>query len=391
MRLVVPNLLFFGTIGFVADLFNFAGAQAEILTATFVFGATEFQLGVLGALSSLSYALPVLLMGLLSERVGRRPVILVGLSGMGISYAWGSHVGSVQELYLVAALRSLGTSMLWPPVMAWMARAVPARALPKFLGAYNLSWASGTFIGFWGAGYLFQNIGWRTPFLVAAILAAALLLFVVILNPRGGKGMALSGDGYEAESHDDRGLTKKQSNFFVRQGLLMAGVGALAASSALYLFPKIGQDSLTEVQISLLNSIRLVGMMLAFYLMGRFPQWHFRRWPVWMLVSLLATGLACLALGQQYYQYVTGCILIGLGFGTGFSMCAYYALGLSASKGRGSGYMETMIGAGGLAGPLLGGTVANLSSARAGIFSGIAPILLGAWVATRKWPRSMSR
>jgi hypothetical protein len=170
----------------------------------------------------------------------------------------------------------------------------------------------------------------------------------------------------------------------------MAGAGAIAAGSALYLFPKVGEETLTEVQISLLNSIRLVGQMLAFYLMGRFSLWHFKRWPVWMLVFLLGSGLGIMAAGQSYLHYIAGCVLIGFGFGTGFSMCAYYALGLSTSKGRGSGFMETMIGAGGLTGPLFGGAVANMSTARTGIFSGFLPIALCAWIAIRKQPKRLS-
>lgn len=386
MRIILPNLLFFCIIGFVADLFNFAAAQAEILTATFVLGASELQLGILGAIGSLCYALPVMLTGLLSDRLGRRPLALAGITSMGISYVWGAHADSIQELYCIAALRSLATSMLWPPVMAWMARAVPPRKLPRFLGAYNVSWATGTFFGFWGAGYLFQNFGWTSPFWAAAALAAFLVLFVFAVHPRGGKGIAPPMDSDGNEPHD-HGLTPQQVHYFIRQGLLMVSAGSIAAGAALYLFPKVGAETLTEVQISLLNSFRLAGQVLAFYLMGRFVFWHFRRWPVWMLVTLLTAGLAILSTGHHYYQFIAGCILVGFGFGTGFSMCAFYALGLSTSKGRGSGSMETMIGAGGFAGPLLGGAVSTVAGARVGIFSGFLPILVFAWYGTRKRPR----
>lgn len=383
MRFTVPNIVFFGTIGFVADLFNFIGAQSEILTATFSFHATGLQLGILGACSSLLYMLPTLFTGVFSERVGRKPLVMAAVIGMGASYTWGAYASGMGELYCVAGLRSLSTALLWPPVMAWMAKIVPPRKLSKFLGAYNLCWASGIFFGFWGGGALFQKFGQSSPFLVAASLAVALLIFVIIVNPSGGKGGFVPSNGESCEP-DDHGLDPTQVRFFMKQGLLMVIAGSLAASAALYIFPKVGQGLLTEVQISLLNSFRMVGQMVAFYLMGRLSSWHYRQWPVWTIASSLVVGLIVLASGSNYPQFIIGILLIGFGFGGGYSMCAYYVLGLCETKGKGSGVMETSIGAGGLAGPLLSGTVASVSSARTGILSGFAPVLLFTFIALRK-------
>ncbi len=385
MRLTVPNIVFFGAIGFMADLFNFAGSQAEILTATFVFHATEFQLGILGACSSLFYAIPTLLTGLLSERVGRQPLVIAAIIGMGSSYAWGACAGSVQELYAVATLRALSTAMLWPPVMAWMARAVPPRKFSQFLGTYNVCWATGTFIGFWASGYLFEAYGWTSPFWSSAALAAALLVFVLIVSPRGGKGLALPADIQESDE-DHHGLNAEQSRYFVRQGLIMAVAGSMAANAMLYIFPKVGEGLLSEIQISLLNSIRLAGQMLAFYLMGRYGLWHFRKWPLWTTAAMLCAGLLVIACGRTYSHFTAGALLIGFGFGAAFSICAYYALGLSRTKGKGSGMMETSIGIGGLSGPLLGGAVGAMASARIGLISVIAPVVLLTGISTLKRP-----
>lgn len=385
MRFTVPNIVFFGVIGFVADLFNFLGAQSEILTATFVFHATGFQLGILGACSSLCYAVPTLFTGVFSERVGRKPLVLAAVIGMGTSYSWGAVADGMREMYFVSALRSASTALLWPPVMAWMARVVPPRTLSRFLGSYNLCWASGIFFGFWGAGFMFQHYGRSSPFLVAASLAAALLLFVALANPAGGRGLIapLLGNG-ESNEPDNHGLDPAQVRFFMKQGLLMVMAGSLASSAALYIFPKVGQGLLTEVQISLLNSFRMVGQMLAFYLMGRLSSWHYKRWPVWTIASALVFGLVVLSTGGNYAQFVAGILLIGFGFGGGYSMCAYYVLGLCETKGKGSGMMETTIGVGGLAGPLLSGTVASVSNPRSGILTGFIPVLLCAFAALRK-------
>jgi MFS family permease len=289
----------------------------------------------------------------------------------------------MQELYAVTTLRSLSTAMLWPPVMAWMARAVNPRQFARFLGSYNLSWATGTFFGFWGAGYLFEKISWPSPFWVSCCLAILLLIFVSIFSPRGGSGIALPID---AKAEHDHGLSPEQARFFVRQGLIMAGAGMLATSIGLYIFPKVAQGILSEVQISFLNSIRLVGQMAAFFMMGKFDAWHFRRWPVWTMTTIIILGLAILAAGQVYPHFIIGFLLIGVGFGAGFSMCAYYALGLSQKKGKGSGMMETMIGVGGLSGSLIGGATASLVSARAGLVSGFLPLILCSVFATLNPP-----
>lgn len=387
MKLRVPNLLFFGAIGFTADLVNFGAAQAEIFAATFTFKASSLQLGILGALSSLFYAVPTLLMGMASEKLGRRPLVIMATLGLGLTYAWGAVAGSIRELYLVTSMRSVATAMLWPPVMAWMARAVAPEKFSRFLGAYNLSWASGTFIGFWGAGYLFQIAGKPMPFWVCAAIAAALLAFVVITMPEGGLGQSLAADEQEpAQNSHAAQMTEPTRLFYMKQGLLMAAMGILSASIALFIFPKVGQDFLSEVQLSMLNSLRILGQMIAFFMLGRLASWHYRRWPIFTMAGLLLVGHLFLGGGNIFATVAAGYLLIGLGFGMGFSMCAYYALGLAKKKGTGSGLMETMIGAGGLAGSLIGGSVAYATNPRVGIVVGALPVLVCAFLSTRKMP-----
>jgi len=385
VRFKVPNIVFFGSIGFTADLFNFAAAQAEILAGTFVFHGSGLQLGIVGACTNVFYALTTLIAGLLSERLGRRPLILAGLTGLAVSYLWGAYISSIRELYLVVSLRAVATAFLWPPLMAWMARAVPPKKFSRFLGTYNLSWALGAFFGFWGAGYLFQNFGWTTPFLTAFLLAASLIVCVLLVDPEGGNGIAAFDEAADDDSH--HGLDPQQAYYFVRQGLLAVVTGTVAISVGLYIFPKVAQDLLSEVQISLLNSLRLAGQMITFFLMGRYGAWHFKKWPVWMMALILCLGLVLLATGYSFAVFVLGFLLLGVGFGAGFSMCAYYALGLSRTKGKGSGLMETMIGTGGLSGSLLGGVMANLANARMGLLSTIVPVIIGSWIAARRMAR----
>jgi MFS family permease len=80
----------------IEQLLSFAGSESEFRLAV-LFG------GVLGSLYSLLQFLLAPIWGSLSDRVGRRPVLLVTIAGMALSYAlWG--IGSSFALFVVSRL-----------------------------------------------------------------------------------------------------------------------------------------------------------------------------------------------------------------------------------------------------------------------------------------------
>lgn len=374
----MPNRVFFYSAGFVCDCYNYVAILAEAFFAAYVLQATEFEMGLLGSCGALGYALPCVWTGLVSERFGRRRMVLIAAAGHVAAYLVTPHVPSIAALCAVSFFRSLATSFYWPPLMAWMAETARRGSLSAVLGGYNTSWAAGILVGYGICGWLFQHIGPAAPFHFAAVLAALTFVAFVVLTP--GR-LDIEAHEHDLDAHDARA--------FVREGLLLNSLGYFTAALVLYMFPKIVGTALGESDQSVLHVIRMAAQVLTFFVLTHTVVWHFRRWPPWFCVGSYAGGMLAIGLATAYWAYAVGFALLGLGAGMGYMLSAYYVFALVRTKGLGGGVQESLIGAGNLFGPLYGGTVATQTSARGGVLAGVLPIL-AVWVYVR-WPRNRNR
>ena len=120
--------------------------------------------------------------GKLSDRIGRRPVILIGLSGYGLTFLM---FGMVNNLYLLIGLRALSgmvSSATIPTAMAYLTDITEGADRSKGMGmigaAMGLGMIFGPAIGGWLGHYSFS-----LPFFVAGGLALLLLPFTLAFLP----------------------------------------------------------------------------------------------------------------------------------------------------------------------------------------------------------------
>ena len=125
--LVVFLIVFVDLVGFgiIIPLLPFYGE---------FFGASPAQVGLLMASYSLTQFLAAPLWGRLSDRVGRKPVLIVSLAGISLAYLWLAYADSLWMLFaaravagapLSAVVLAFGTTQLPPGV-----RATPACSRP---------------------------------------------------------------------------------------------------------------------------------------------------------------------------------------------------------------------------------------------------------------------
>lgn len=120
--------------------------------------------------------------GRLSDRIGRRPVILIGLTGYGLTFLM---FGLVNNLYLLIGIRALSgmvSSATIPTAMAYLADITEGADRSKGMGmigaAMGLGMIFGPAIGGWLGHYSFS-----LPFFVAGGLALLLLPFTLAFLP----------------------------------------------------------------------------------------------------------------------------------------------------------------------------------------------------------------
>ncbi len=361
----INNRTFFYLAGFTTDCYNYIAILAEALFASYVLKATSFQMGMLGAFSALGYALPCVWTGLLSEKLGRKKMCLIAISGLTISYILAPLSSNVYMLCAISFFRSVSTSFYWPPLMAWMTEVSENGSLSGILGGYNMSWTAGVMVGFWVSGWVFQHISPIAPFYFSAIFAAITFVFIFVSLPKASTIIV-----------QEKKIQNANSTFFVYEGLSLNFLGHFVSALALYMFPNVVGTSIPESYQGLLHSVRMFGQLSIFCVLTYTSSWHFKKCPLWICISAELLGSIFITVSNSFFTYAIGFLLIGIGGGMGYMLSAYYALALMKTKGLGSGLQESLIGMGLFAGPIYGGAIATIASPRTAIISGIIPIFL---------------
>lgn len=120
--------------------------------------------------------------GRLSDRIGRRPVILIGLCGYGLTFIM---FGMVDNLYLLIGLRALSgmvSSATLPTSMAYLADITEGADRSKGMGMIGAAMGMGMIFGPALGGWL-GHYSFSLPFFVAGGLALLLLPFTWIFLP----------------------------------------------------------------------------------------------------------------------------------------------------------------------------------------------------------------
>lgn len=120
--------------------------------------------------------------GRLSDRIGRRPVILIGLCGYGLTFIM---FGMVNNLYLLIGLRALAgmvSSATLPTSMAYLADITEGVDRSKGMGMIGAAMGMGMIFGPALGGWL-GTYSFSLPFFVAGGLALLLLPFTWIFLP----------------------------------------------------------------------------------------------------------------------------------------------------------------------------------------------------------------
>ena len=146
------------------------------------FNATALSMGVLIMLYSLMQFLFSPLWGRLSDRIGRKPVLLLGLFGYAVSMLF---MGMATQLWHLFAARAFGgilSSATLPTAMAVIADSTDAEHRTRGMGILGAAFGLGVIVGPAIGGVLGKSHLWL-PYFATAGLAAAVFVFVLVALP----------------------------------------------------------------------------------------------------------------------------------------------------------------------------------------------------------------
>ncbi|GED72397.1 tetracycline resistance MFS efflux pump [Brevibacillus reuszeri] len=315
---------------------------------------------MMGVLFS-SYAVAMLvatpIFGPISDRIGRRIMLLIGLLGLAASTLLFAFSESMTLLITARFVQGISAAATWPTALALLADLFPPQKRGAVMGTALTAISTGTLLGAPIGGWLFEISDHRMPFLAAAAFTLLNIVLVFLF----------------LKEETNRTASKKlEMGGFIRnpQVVFIAGIVLLAEVSLCLLEPtlplffteKLGT---TPTTIGLLFAV----MTLAYGMIAPVAGSLSSRYNPYKLmfagILALAIFMPFLVWSGSLWQAAIAMALVGAG--VGFTLSPTLATlggiideGGSGAYGTAYSLFNMFHGVGMVAGPLLGGILTDL-------------------------------
>jgi DHA1 family tetracycline resistance protein-like MFS transporter len=321
------------------------------------FGASAFTVGALAMSFSLMQFLFAPIWGRLSDVIGRRPVILIGLIGSAVSYLTFGLAESLVLLFVSRCLAGIAGANI-PTAQAFIADSTTPENRAKGMGMIGAAFGLGFIFGPAIGGFLSQW-GYQAPALFAAALSFLNFLAAVFLLPeslpKGRRTQPRRGGRLQAF---ERALARPRlPTVLLVFFLIVSAFATFESMFALYSQARFGFDAMTIGYL-----FALVGVVLAVVqglLVGRVVKriGEHRLAPTAVAVLSVGLGLVSLAPNVVALAGICAVIAVGMGFQSPSMLSVISQLSDPADQGSAFGVAQSLGSLARIVGPLWGGFV----------------------------------
>ena len=196
-----PLFIIFTTV--LIDLIGFGMVIPLIGLYGRHYGATAIQLSVLGGIYSLMQFFFSPFWGALSDRIGRRPVLLISLCGSTLSYVLFGLAPNYTWLLIARAVGGIFAANI-STAQAYIADVTPPQDRAKGMGMIGAAFGIGFTLGPPLGGIASAQLGLAAPGLIAALICGSNLLLAVFRLP---ESLPLEKRHQGSSSHTRRSLS----------------------------------------------------------------------------------------------------------------------------------------------------------------------------------------
>jgi DHA1 family tetracycline resistance protein-like MFS transporter len=341
-------------------------------------GAREWQIGLLLASYSFMQFLASPVLGGISDRFGRKPVLLCSLLGSAIGYILMANAHSLFMLFLARIIAGISGASVGT-ASAYIADVTPPENRSRRIGLIGAAFGVGFVLGP-AIGGLLSLVSVAAPFWFAAVVALANALAVIALLP-------------EPMEHADR-LQNLESAGGVWSGsfgrwlaflVLTYFVSIAGFAIVTMIYPQVSNRrfGLSQSQISwIFVLLGLIGALIQGGAIGRLAK-RFGDYKLAVVgLAVMAASMALMALGTNVPLFLL--FTIGLGIGNSLAQPTINAMASKAAhagaQGRVLGTLQSAGSLGRVCGPAIAGFLLASDRGRPPIEYGNTPFLIGGLV-----------
>jgi MFS transporter, DHA1 family, multidrug resistance protein len=321
-------------------------------------GATPTQLGLLMAVYSLMQLLFAPMWGRVSDRIGRKPVIMIGILGLALSFFL---MALSTELWMLFAARIIGgllSSANMPTVMAYVADITSEEERGKGMGIIGASVGLGFIFGPAIGGVLSQS-NLNTPFYLAGATSLVTFLLVTFVLKE-----SLTVEQRNSQAKEKRSLLKAFSGpvsvLFILQLFVSLSLSGLEATFAYFAAEKAG---LGAVQLGYIFMIMgFAGAIVQGGLVGRMTKKLGEGTVIQLGIVISAIGFGLILLIEGFGTAALFLTIFGIGNGLiRPSVSSLLTKKSTAGHGSTTGLLSSFDSLGRIIGPPLGGWLFSIA------------------------------
>ncbi len=151
------------------------------------------QMGFVISAALMGVLLGSFLFSMLSDRIGRRPVLIAAALYFAVLTLWTATASSARELLIIRFVAGFGLGGIMPNAMALAGEYSPARIRVTVMMMVSNFFTVGAAIGGFIAAGLIPRFGWRSVFVFGGIVPLILSVFMIFLLPESLQFMVLRG------------------------------------------------------------------------------------------------------------------------------------------------------------------------------------------------------
>lgn len=321
-------------------------------------GASPFELGLLMAVYSLMQFLFAPVWGRVSDRIGRKPVIMIGIFGLALSFFL---MGLSSALWMLFAARVIGgilSAANMPTVMAYVADITSAEDRGKGMGVVGAATGLGFVFGP-ALGGVFSKMSLHMPFYIAGI-SSLLTFFLVLFVLKESLPKENRGQKKNEKSSLRQALNGSQSILYFLQLFISLSLSGLEATFAYFAAEKAGLGA-----VKLGYIFMIMGLASAFVqggMVGRMTKRFGEGFVIQLGIIVSAIGFGLILIVDSFTTAAIYLTIFGIGNGViRPSVSALLTKTSLAGHGSTTGLLSSFDSLGRIAGPPLGGWLFNMA------------------------------